>query len=41
MHTKFWSENLKDRDHSEGLGIHTERGNITMDLTDMRLEGVD
>jgi hypothetical protein len=20
-HTKFWSENLKVRDHSEGLGI--------------------
>jgi hypothetical protein len=22
MHTMFWSENLKGRDHSEGLGIH-------------------
>jgi hypothetical protein len=21
MHTKFWSENLKERDHAEDLGI--------------------
>jgi hypothetical protein len=21
MHTKFWSENLKERDHSEDLGV--------------------
>jgi len=21
MHTKFWSENLKGRDHSENLGV--------------------
>jgi hypothetical protein len=21
MHTKFWSENLKGRDHSEDLGV--------------------
>jgi hypothetical protein len=21
MHTKFWSENLKERDHEEDLGV--------------------
>jgi hypothetical protein len=24
MHTKFWSENLKERDHSEDLGVNSK-----------------
>jgi hypothetical protein len=29
MHKKFWSENLKGRDHSEDLGVD---GNIVLEL---------
>jgi hypothetical protein len=38
MHTKFWSENLKERDHLEDLGI--EAGiNIRMGLWEVGREG--
>jgi hypothetical protein len=40
MHTKFWSENLKGRDHLENLGIGFE-DNIIMVLREIGWEGVD
>jgi len=24
MHTKFWLENLKERDHADDLGVHVD-----------------
>jgi len=40
MHTKFWSENLKGRDHLEDLGID---GMIILrvDLREIAWEGTD
>jgi hypothetical protein len=40
MRTKFWLENLKWRDHVEGLGIDG-KNNIRMKLREIRREGVD
>jgi hypothetical protein len=40
MYTKFWSENLKGRDHAEDLGVDG-RINIRMDLREIGWEGVD
>jgi len=40
MHTKFWSKNLKESDHSEDLGTDWE-DNIRMDLKEVGWEGVD
>jgi len=40
MPTKFWSENPKEWDNSEDLGVDWE-DNIRMDLMEMGLEGVD
>jgi hypothetical protein len=37
MFTKFWTENLKERDDSEDLW----EDNIRMDLTEIRWEGVN
>jgi hypothetical protein len=39
MHTKFWSENLKGRDHSEDKGVDWE-DNIRMNLKKIWWEGV-
>jgi hypothetical protein len=39
MHTKFWSEKLKGRNHSDDLGMNKE--NIIMDLREIGWEGVD
>jgi hypothetical protein len=40
MHTIFWFENLKGRDHSEDLGRRWE-DNIRIDLRETGWEGVD
>jgi hypothetical protein len=40
MYTIFWSENLKGRDHSGGLGID-QRIYIRMDLREIVWEGTD
>jgi hypothetical protein len=39
MHTVFWLENLKGRDHSEDLGIDGD--NIRMDVREIGWKGVD
>jgi hypothetical protein len=39
MHTVFWSENLKGRDHSEDLGVDERL--IIIDVRKIRLECVD
>jgi len=39
MYTKFWSENLKGRDHSKGLGVDG-RINTIMDLREIGWESV-
>jgi hypothetical protein len=39
MHTKFWSQSLKERDHSEDLDI--EGDNTRTNLREIGLEGVD
>jgi len=40
MHTRFWSENLKERDHSEDLGRRWE-DNVKMHLREIIWEVVD
>jgi hypothetical protein len=40
VHTKFWAENLKGRDHSEDLGVKWE-DNIKIDFREMGWKGVD
>jgi hypothetical protein len=40
MHRKFWSENLKGRDHSEDLGIDG-RILLEMYLRETGYDGVD
>jgi hypothetical protein len=40
MHTKFWLENLKGRDHLEDLVVDGE-DNIRLDHRDIGWEGVD
>jgi hypothetical protein len=39
MHTIFWFENVKVRDHSEDLGV--DGNNIRMDLRGVGWDGVD
>jgi hypothetical protein len=39
MHTKFLFENLKGRDHVEGLSIWED--NIRMDVREIGCEGMD
>jgi hypothetical protein len=39
MHTKFWLESLKERDHQKPR--HRREDNIKMALRETRLEGVD
>jgi len=39
MHTKFWSKNLKGRDHSEDTDV--DWNNIKMVIRDIRWEGVN
>jgi hypothetical protein len=41
MHTIFWLENLKGRDHKEDLGIDGNIICIRMDLREMWWKGVD
>jgi len=36
MHTKFWSENLKERDHSKDLG---EDGRIIKNVSQVKMMG--
>jgi hypothetical protein len=38
MHTIFWLENLKGRNHMKDLGVE---GRIRMDLREIRLQDVD
>jgi len=39
IHTTFWSENVKERDHSEELGV--DGGHFKMDLREVACERVN
>jgi hypothetical protein len=41
MHRKFWSENLKGRDHSEDLGIDVKLYRIKLDTRKIWWKGMD
>jgi len=40
VHRKFWSENLKGRDHAEDVGVDGE-DDIRMDFREIGWEGVN